>query len=119
MTLKDLLETIQDLVEQYPESIDGDVSVTDQDGIYSSPVEKFKLVNGSFYVTCETQPIEPPLDSQIKADNERIARAGADFFQNGDFENWKSPTGRVFDDLANGWQVGYDLMKTIITKSEE
>lgn len=50
----------------------------------------------------------------LQAERERIAKAGADFFQNGDFDNWKSPTGRVFDDLGNGWRVGYDMMMTII-----
>jgi hypothetical protein len=52
--------------------------------------------------------------AEIIAERERIAKAGADFFQNGDFDNWESPTGRVFDDLGNGWKVGYDLMVHII-----
>ena len=52
---------------------------------------------------------------EIYAERERIARAGADFFQNGDFDKWRSPTGRYFEDLGNGWQVGYDMMMTIIT----
>lgn len=47
-------------------------------------------------------------------ERERIAKAGADFFQNGDFDTWKSPTGRNCEDLGNGWQVGYDMMWTII-----
>ena len=34
--------------------------------------------------------------------------------QTGDFDNWLSPTGRRFEDLGNGWQVGYDMMWTII-----
>ena len=50
----------------------------------------------------------------MSTERERIARAGADFFQNGDFDNWLSPTGRRFEDLGNGWQVGYDMMLTII-----
>ena len=52
----------------------------------------------------------------LEAERERIAKAGADFFQNGDFDTWESPTGRVFDDLGNGWQVGYDMMVHIIGK---
>lgn len=50
----------------------------------------------------------------LDAERERIAKTGADFFQNGDFDTWESPTGRVFDDLGNGWQVGYDMMRHII-----
>jgi hypothetical protein len=58
MTLRELKETIEDLLRLYPEEIDGPVSVTDQDGIYTSPVEQFEIANGKFYVICETQPLE-------------------------------------------------------------
>lgn len=59
-------------------------------------------------------------DTQVAIDveRERIARAGAEFFQNGEFNNWVSPTGRNYEDLGNGWTVGYDLMVTIMKWSD-
>jgi hypothetical protein len=66
------------------------------------------------------EPQQPTSEiASICAERERIARAGADFFQNGDFDTWESPRGRVFEDLGNGWRVGYDMMMGIINKDLE
>lgn len=50
----------------------------------------------------------------VEGEHERIRKAFADFFQKTAFSSWISSSGRRFEDLGNGWQVGYDLADDVI-----
>jgi hypothetical protein len=74
------------------------------------------------YEPITDMPVGPPVTLQITAavetavasERERIANAFADFWQMLPYDNWRSKSGRRYEDLGNGRTVGYDLAKDVI-----
>lgn len=50
----------------------------------------------------------------VESEHERIRKAFADFWQKTPYDRWRSKDGRRYEDLGNGWQVGYDLADDVI-----
>ena len=57
MTLQELLNEILEFKDEYPEEMDIEVRVQDEDGIYESPIIGTATANG-LWIVCQTQPLE-------------------------------------------------------------
>ena len=60
MTLQELLDEILAFKAEYPEEMDIEIKVEDEDGIYMSPITGTATANG-LWIICETQPLEEPI----------------------------------------------------------